>query len=87
MKHNISVQSLVENVIIEAFAEGAFTDSKGNKIVTGRFVKRVKDNGDRGKIVGVTSELKVRVLWHYSNDYALKDKKTIESPTDLIILR
>ena len=79
---NITVQSLVESVISEAL-----TDASGKQIVTGRMVRRVNDDGDRGKIAGVTDQLKIRVKWHYSNDFNKKNKETIEAPINIVILR
>lgn len=72
---------IMEGIANDLINEGQVVDSQGQRISTGLLVKK----GDkRGKIVGVTSELKVRVEWHAPVE--IKGTETQENPENLTVI-
>ena len=83
---SINLKQAIRNVLKELYAPSEkdfFVDKNGKRIVTGKFVKKGKNNEERGQINRVTPDLKVKVTWFLPKE--IKGKSTFENPTDIAI--
>jgi hypothetical protein len=73
-----NIRNIIRTVVEEIYQpkeSDNFTDKKGQRIVTGKLVKK---DDNRGRIEGVTIDLKVKVLWFLPEE--MKGKITAEDP-------